>query len=96
MSRRKFWSPKLVLLKNPHMDLFRLTPSELQHRGSILKGTNGRQGGTKVSDIRARDDKGANFCQTEWQAEAIVPFLNPYPTEPQSWRAGAISETPST
>ena len=34
------------------MDLLRLTPSELQHQGSSLKGTRGKQGGTEVSDIK--------------------------------------------
>ena len=41
---RNFWSPKQFLLKNPHQDswthlLLRLTPSELQHQDSSLKGT---------------------------------------------------------
>ena len=34
-------------------------------------------------------------CLALRQAEAIVPFLIPPPTEPQSWQAGAIYETPS-
>ena len=29
---RKFWGPKQFFLKNSHMDLFRVTPSELQHQ----------------------------------------------------------------
>ena len=33
--------------------LLRLTPSELQHWGGILKGTSGIQGETEVSGIRA-------------------------------------------
>ena len=44
------WRKKLLesqaVLKNPHMDLLRLTSSELQHRGSGLKGTSGIQGET--------------------------------------------------
>ena len=36
------------------MDLLRLTPSELQHWGSSLKGTSGIQGETEVSGIKAR------------------------------------------
>ena len=39
---------------------------------------------------------GKAFFQTERQAEAIVPFLSPSPTEPQSQQVGAITETPST
>ena len=34
--------------------------------------------------------------QGEAEVSGIVPFLNLPPVEPQSWQAGAISETPST
>ena len=56
IGRRKYWTPKKSLLKNPHTDLLflRFTLSELQHRGSSLKGTNGMQGGTEVSAIKVR------------------------------------------
>ena len=69
--------------------LFRLTPSELQHWGSSLKGTSGTQGGTEMS--RISNFKGTAFFQTERQAKAIVSFLNPPPAEPQDEQAGAIS-----
>ena len=78
--------------------LLGLTPSELQHWGSSLKGTSGTQGGTEVTGIKAGAGR-QFFSQTEWQAKAIVPYLNPPPhgaTEPQSQQAGDISETPST
>ena len=43
------------LLKNPHMDLLRFTPSELQHSGSKqLEWHSGIQDKTGVSGIKAR------------------------------------------
>ena len=46
--------------------------------------------------LASRQELGTASSQTERWAEAIVPFLNPPSTEPQSWQAGTISETPST
>ena len=46
--------------------------------------------------LASKQKLGTPFSQTERQAEATVPFLNPPPREPQSQQAGAISETPST
>ena len=54
VSGRNFSRPKQFLFKNPHMDLLSLTPSELQHWGSCLKGTSSIRGGTEVSGIKAR------------------------------------------
>ena len=48
-----------------------------------------------MSGIKSRA-WGIAFSQIERQVEAIVPFRNPSPTEPQSWQAGAISEIPLT
>ena len=85
-------SSRQFLGKNPHMNLLRLTPSELQHWGSRLKGTSATQEETEDSGSKVS----TAFSQAEGWAEAIIPFLNPSPTEPQSQQAGAISETPST
>ena len=38
MQDRNFWILRQFLLKDPYMDLLRLTPSEFQHVGSKLKG----------------------------------------------------------
>ena len=73
------------------MDLLRLTPSELQHRGRSLEGTSGIHGGPEVSGTKTAAG-GQHFSQIERWAEAIVPFLSPSSTEPQSWQVGAISE----
>ena len=45
---RNFWSPKQFPLKNPHTDLLRLMPSELQWWGSKWKGIRDVQGGTEL------------------------------------------------
>ena len=83
-----------VPLKNPHTDLLRLTPSELQHHGSSLKGTGGIQGETEVSNIKVRAED--SFLSDRRASRGHCSFLNPPPTEPQSWQADAMSETPST
>ena len=62
------------------MDLLRLTPSELQHCGSSLKGARDTWGGTELFGTRMRARE-ATFSQTEVLAEAIAPFLRPPPTE---------------
>ena len=66
---------QVFLLKGLCMHLLRLTPSELQHWGSSLKGTRDTWGGIGQSGIRARA-AGAAFSKTEVLAEAIVPFLS--------------------
>ena len=48
-------SLKQFPLKNLPMDLHILTPLELQHQGSSLKGTSSIQGGTEVFGIKVRD-----------------------------------------
>ena len=79
------------------MDLLRLTPSELQLRGSSLKRTRDIKRGTKLSGIRARaEGEGVAFCPTKVLAEAIVPFLIPTPMHSESQQVGTISESPST
>ena len=94
VSGRNFWSPKQFHLKNPHMNLLRLTPSDLQHQGSSLKGTSGIQGGTEVSGIKA--GAGGSFLTDRKVGRGHCPFLNPLPTKPESWQVNAISETIST
>ena len=79
MEDRNFWSPRLFLLKGLHMDLLGFTPSELQHQGSSLKGTSGRQGGTEVSGIRVR--AGGSFFPYRKLAVASIPSVNPLPSE---------------
>ena len=88
---RNFSSPKQFLLKHPCRNLFRLTPSELQQQNSSLSGTSGIEGEAEAYGIKVRAGG-----QKGGQRPFIVPFLNPPPTEPQSWQAGAISESPST
>ena len=88
---KKLWCSKQFLLKNPHMGLIRLTPSEILHRGTSLNGTSGIQGGTEVSGIKV--EAGGVFSQTARWAEAGVPFLSPWtPTEPENWQASAIKK----
>ena len=90
---RNFWSPRQFLLKGPCSDLLRLNPTKLQHGGSRLKGSRHIWGGTELSDIRA--ELGTIFSQKEVLVKAVVPFLSPFPTEPQTWQVDAISEIPS-
>ena len=92
---RNSWSPKQFSLKNPHMDLLRLTPSEPQHWGSSLKSTSGIQGETEINVWHQGESWGTALSQTVRCVGAIVPFLNPPPTESQSQQAGSISETSS-
>ena len=75
-----FWSPS-ILLKGP-MDLFRLTPSELQYWDCSMIGTKDTWGGTKVYGIRAKARE-AIFSQTEVLTDAIVSFLSLSLTEPE-------------
>ena len=48
------WISKQFLLKNPHMDLHRVTLSGLQPRGSSLKSISGIQGRTEVPGIKTK------------------------------------------
>ena len=50
--KRNFWIPKQFHLKNPHTDLLRHTPSELQKWGSSLKGTSVIHGETECLPSR--------------------------------------------
>ena len=69
---RNFWRPKQFLLKNPQQThLFRLTPSQLQHRGSSLKGPVLYKEKLK--------------CLASRRAEATVCFLNFTLTELAIW-----------
>ena len=54
MEDRNFWNPRLFLLKGPHTGLLGLTPSELQHWGSRLKGTRNIQGRTELSGVKTK------------------------------------------
>ena len=85
--KKNFWSPKQFFLKNLHMDLLRLTPSVLPHQWHIRR---------NWSTWHQSEDRETAFSLTEKGANTIVLFLNVPPIEPQSWQAGAISETPST
>ena len=77
-----------------HLDLFRLTCSELQHQGSSLKETRdiwwGVEG-TELSGFGARDG-GASFSQTEVLVKLIVPLLR----TSMKAQMGTISEFPLT
>ena len=61
------WNPRQFLLKEPHMNLLRLTPSELRHRGSSLKGTRGKWGGNELFDIRVRAGRQLSPRNKCWQ-----------------------------
>ena len=61
------------LLRNPHMDLLRLPPYELQHWGSSLKGTSGMQEGTEMSGIKARAGRQLFLRQNE--SEFVIGFF---------------------
>ena len=59
-----------------------------------MKGTSGVQEGTEVSGFKMR--AGGQFSSRKEGDRGDCSFSEPSPTEPQSWQAGAISETPST
>ena len=54
MENRNCWNPRQFVLKGLCTDLLALTPSELQHQGSRLKGIRDRWNGTELSCIRVR------------------------------------------
>ena len=74
--------------------LLRLTPSELQHRGSSVKGTSGIWKETEASGIKAR--AGGQLFHRQKGRQRHMSFFYPSTAESQSWQAGGISETPST
>ena len=76
---KKFLEPQAVPLKEPHMGLLRLSPSELQHQGGSLKGTGGVLGEAEVSDISV--------------SRGHCPFSEP--SHCRATQAGAVSEAPS-
>ena len=49
---KKLLESQAAPLKEPKLDLFRLTPSEIYYWGSSLKGTDGIQAVTEVSGIK--------------------------------------------
>ena len=71
---RNFWSPKQFPLKNPHTDLLRLMPSELQWWGSKWKGIRDVQGGTEVSGIKASRGHGPFSKPSTHTAGKLVPY----------------------
>ena len=73
------------------MDLYGLTPSELQCWGSSVKGARGIRLGTELSGIGAR--AGGQLSPRQSAGKATVPFISPLPRE---LAGGAIHETPST
>ena len=85
--------PKQFLFKNPHTDLLILTPSELQHWGSSLKGPSGVQ--EELKCLAARQELGNSFLSDRKVGRDHCPFSKPSPTEPHRPQAGALSETPS-
>ena len=52
--------------------------------------------GDELKCLASGQELGIAFYWTEWQAEAILLFLNIPPIKPHTWQAGVISETPST
>ena len=76
---KKLLEPQAVPLKEPHMGLLRLSPSELQHQGGSLKGTGGVLGEAEVSDISV--------------SRGRCPFSEP--SHCRATQAGAVSEAPS-
>ena len=70
---------------NPHTNILRLTPSELQHWGSSLKGTSGIQGGTEVSDIKA--EAGGQLFPRQKDGQKLLSLFQTL--SPQSHSTGA-------
>ena len=107
ISPYNFWLQKLVViesveetsgpkqfLKNLQVDLFRLTPCEIQHQGSSLKGTSGIWGGTEVFGTKMRT---VGQLSPRYKGRQRPLFLS----EPSFQRAtesagGCQSEIPST
>ena len=85
---RNCWTPRKFLLKGLCTDLLGLTPSELQHGGSRLKGIRDIQRDMNCPASGQELGWGAAFSQTEVLAEVTLPFLSLPPTEPQSWQVG--------
>ena len=96
MGGRNFWNPKQLPLENPHTDLLRHTPSELQHQGSSLKGTSSIKGGNEVSGIKVGAGGQLSLRQKGGQRPLSLFRTCLCPPEPQSQEVGAIYETPST
>ena len=75
------------------MDLFRLTPSELQGRGSNSKGTTNICGKTELSGIRARTGK---YSVLPDRRDGRSHFFFSEPFCHRASRQGIVSETLST
>ena len=68
------------LLKCLHTDLLGLTPSELQHGGSRLKGIRDIQEGTELSSIRMRvQERDNGLCPLFCLGESCPPALTLMP-----------------
>ena len=98
---KKLLESQAVLLKeSTHIDFLTLTPSELQHWGSSLKGTSGIR--EELKHLASRQELKDSFLPDRKAGRGYCPFSEhsttpPHPppcTEPQSLQAGAISETP--
>ena len=74
---KKLPEPQAFPLKRTHTGthLLRLTPSELQHWGSSLKGTSGVQGETEVSGIRVSRGYYSFSKPCPHRASKLVPYL---------------------
>ena len=83
---RNYWSSKQFPLKNPYTDLLRLTPSEIQHWGSSLKGTSGIQRRSEVSGIKA--SAGGQLSPRQKGGQRPLSLFWTFP--PQSHRAGRM------
>lgn len=73
---------QVLLLEGPHMDI---VPKELTHLSSntgaeVQKAPGTLQGGTELSDLRARAE-GAASSQTEVLIGAIFPLFSPSSTQ---------------
>lgn len=79
------WSPRQFILKVLHMDLLRLTSSELQHWDSSLKGTRDIQGGNELSGIRVRAEGRGSFLPDKCDGRGHCSFDECSPQRASKW-----------
>ena len=79
----KLLESQAVPIKGPTHRLTELTPSELHHRSSRLKGTRDIWGGTEVSGIRPR--AGGSFLPDKSAGRGHCSFSGPSPNTAGRW-----------
>ncbi|KAF6099918.1 hypothetical protein HJG60_011640 [Phyllostomus discolor] len=77
---KKLLEPQQFPLKNPHTELLRLTPSELQRQGRSWKGTSGTLGGCEVCGIEENRGHWPFSQPSPHRAVRLVPHLRLHQT----------------